>query len=195
MKNQPYFPAREGDQLPWFVNLQMKYGGYAATLEISTDRQAKLALVLAWLTWTWQTYMPLRRADALAATKWRDQLAYGTSDASTNTTPPQPMPISPTIGVAFFGMLTWLFEEIGRWKKAEGYTDTIGADLGLVGHAAIVHADPPALTAAPWRRTAWSWISTSTNTTACGSRASGRGKAASPSCPPTRAARMWTTAR
>ena len=149
MKNQPYFPKREGDQLPWFVNLQMKFGGYAATLEISTDRQAKLALVLAWLVWTWQTYMPLRRADALAATKWRDQLAYGTSDDATNTTPPQPMPISPTIGIAFFGMLTWLFEEIGRWKKAEGYTDTIGADLGLVGHAAIVHADPPALTAGP----------------------------------------------
>jgi hypothetical protein len=42
-------------------------------------------------------------------------------------------------------MLTWLFQEIGRWKSAEGYTDTIGADLGIVGSAATTHTDPPAL--------------------------------------------------
>jgi hypothetical protein len=43
-------------------------------------------------------------------------------------------------------MLAWLFGEIARWKKAEGYTDTIGADLGIVGAAAIEHTAPPSLT-------------------------------------------------
>ena len=42
-------------------------------------------------------------------------------------------------------MLTWLFEEIGRWKKAEGYTDTIGKNLGIIGTAAITHTAPPVL--------------------------------------------------
>jgi hypothetical protein len=42
-------------------------------------------------------------------------------------------------------MLTWLFEEIARWKKAEGFTDTIGQDLGIVGAGAVVHTDPPVL--------------------------------------------------
>ncbi len=42
-------------------------------------------------------------------------------------------------------MLTWLFEEIARWKKAEGYTDTIGQDLGIVGAAPTAHTDPPPL--------------------------------------------------
>lgn len=41
--------------------------------------------------------------------------------------------------------LTWLFEEIGRWKKAEGYTETIGADLGIGGGTAPVHNNPPQL--------------------------------------------------
>ncbi len=43
-------------------------------------------------------------------------------------------------------MLTWIFEEIARWKKAEGYTDPIGRDLGVIGAAAQTHTDPPVLT-------------------------------------------------
>ena len=56
-----------------------------------------------------------------------------------------PAALTPPAGTPFFGMLTWLFEEIARWKKAEGYTDTIGQDLGIVGAAAVAHTDPPVL--------------------------------------------------
>jgi hypothetical protein len=146
MANQPYYPKREGDQSLWFTNIQSKIGNYYAALEISPARQAKLTLVLQWLIWTWHMYLPARRADAPAATMWRQQLATGTSDASTVTDPPAPAVLTPPAGPAFFGMLTWLFAEIARWKKAEGYTDTIGADLGIVGAAAVAHTDPPILT-------------------------------------------------
>ena len=192
MANQPFYPTREGDQGLWFTNIQSKIGSYYAALDISAARQAKLAVVLPWLIWTWQTYLPARRADAPAATSWRQQLANGSSDATTNTLPPVPVALTPPAGTPFFGMLAWLFGEIARWKNAEGYTDTIGADLGIVGSVGAAHPAPPALFAGP---VAQNSVSTSTSTTACGLRASGRVKAVSPSCPPTPAARMWTTAR
>src|SRR5258708_5287493 len=119
MANQPYFPNREGDQLTWFTNIQSKIPAYYTALDISAPRQAKLQLVLSWLIWTWQTYLPARRQHAPAPT--------------------------PPAGTPFFGMLTWLFEEIGRWKAAEGYTDTIGQGLGIVGAAAAAHTGPPVL--------------------------------------------------
>ena len=146
MANQPYYPTREGDQNLWFANIQSKVPSYYTQLDISTARQAKLTLALNWLIWTWHVYLPARRADAPAATAWRLQLATGTSDASTDTTPPTPAALTPPAGTPFFGMLTWLFEEIARWKKAEGYTNNIGTDLGIVGAAAVEHTDPPVLT-------------------------------------------------
>ena len=161
MANQPFYPTREGDQGLWFTNLQSKIPSYYTALEISPARHSKLTGVLNWLIWTWQIYLPARRSDAPAATAWRQQLATGTSTASTNCLPPTPAALTPpyvplTLKNAgdtptdlppFFGMLTWLFSEIARWKKAEGYTDTIGADLGIVGSVAPAHADPPALSA------------------------------------------------
>jgi hypothetical protein len=147
MPNQPYYPPREGDQLLFFTNIQSKVANYFTALDISTARQAKIQLVLAWLIWAWQAYMPARRQDAPAATAWRNQLATGTSDATTNTNPPAPAALTPPAGTPFFGMLTWLFEEIARWKNAEGFTDTIGQDLGIVGAGAIAHTDPPILSA------------------------------------------------
>jgi hypothetical protein len=145
MANQPFYPTREGDQGLLFSNIQTKIPKYYTDLDISTTRQAKLTLVLAWLIWAWQIYLPSRRTDPTTATKWRQQLANGTSDATTNTAPPAPAVLTPPTGTPFFGMLSWLFEEIGRWKKAEGYTDAIGADLGVVGAAAVAHTDPPQL--------------------------------------------------
>lgn len=147
MANQPFYPTREGDQGLWFTNLQSKSAKYYTALEISPARQAKLTLVLNWLVWTWQIYLPARRADAPAATSWRQELATGSSNDSTDTTPPAPAVLTPPADTPFFGMLTWLFSEIARWKKAEGYTNTIGADLNIVGSVAPVHTNPPALAA------------------------------------------------
>jgi len=146
MRNQPYYPNREGDQLTFFTNLQTKIPGYYLALDITPARQAKLTLVLNWLIWAWQTFLPTRRQDAPTATSWRDQLATGQNDPAVSAAPPVPPTLAPPAGTPFFGMLTWLFEEIARWKKAEGYTDTIGQDLGLIGAAATPHTDPPLLT-------------------------------------------------
>lgn len=145
MPNQPYFPPREGDQTAFFTNIQTKIASYYTALDISATRQARLTLCLNWLIWSWQAYLPARRQDAPAATSWRNALGTGTSDTATDCTPPQPAALTPPTGTPFFGMLTWLFEEIARWKKAEGYTDTIGKDLGIIGAAAQPHTDPPVL--------------------------------------------------
>ena len=147
MPNQPFYPNREGDQTAFFNNIQSKISSYFTLLDMSAARQAKIQLVLGWLTWTWQTYLPARRQDGPAATTWRNALATGTSGAATDCTPPPTAALTPPTGTPFYGMLTWLFEEIGRWKKAEGYTDTIGQDLGIIGAAATTHTAPPVLNA------------------------------------------------
>ena len=146
MPNQPYYPTREGDQLAFFTNIQSKIANYYTALDISDARKAKLTLTLNWLIWTWQTFLPSRRQDAPAATAWRNQLATGTNDAAVNAAPPTPALLTPPAGTPYFGMLTWLFEEIVRWKAAEGYTDTIGQALGIIGSTATAHTDPPTLT-------------------------------------------------
>lgn len=146
MANQPFFPGREGDQTQWFGNVQSKVAGYYTPLDISTARQAKLTLTLNWLIWTWQTYMGARRPEGLAATAWRNNLATGTPDPAASAAPPVPATLTPPTSTPYFGMLTWLFEEVARWKTAEGYTDTIGLDLGVIGAEATPHTAPPALT-------------------------------------------------
>lgn len=146
--NQPYFPVREAKQLLWFTNLQGKIAGYYTDLDISPARQAKLTLVLNWLTFAWQHLLPTRRQDAIAATTWRTSIATGNAGANAgaiDTMPPVPATLTPPVGTPFYGMLTWLMEEIARCKKAEGYTDTIGDDLGILGAAAQAHTDPPVL--------------------------------------------------
>lgn len=146
MANQPFFPAREGDQTLCFSNIQTKIATYYTTLDISTARQAKLTLTLAWLIWTWQIYAPTRRPEGPAATKWRSDIATGTPDPAVSAAPPVPASLTPPTGTPYFGMLTWLFEEIARWKTAEGYTPTIGKDLGVIGAEATPHTAPPELT-------------------------------------------------
>ncbi|MGL4400724.1 MAG: hypothetical protein ACRCXD_12705 [Luteolibacter sp.] len=163
MANQAFYPTREGDQLTWFTNIQSKIATYYTPLDITPARQAKLTLTLDWLQWTWGTFLPSRRQDAPAATAWRNQLATGTSDTGTAVSPPVPATLTPPAGTPYFGMLIWLFEEIGRWKSAEGYTDTIGQSLGIIG---ATQAGPdlvtiqPAITATASGgtvRIAWGW--------------------------------------
>jgi hypothetical protein len=133
MANQQYYPTREGDQLTWFTNLQTNIATYYTPLDINASRQTKLQLTLSWLIWTWQSLVPSRRQDAPAATAWRNQLATGTSVAGTDVAPPVPAVLPPPAGTPYFGMLSWLFEEISRWKSAEGYNDNIGQSLAVIG--------------------------------------------------------------
>jgi hypothetical protein len=133
MPSQSYYPTREGEQLTWFTNLQTKIPAYYTALDVSAARQAKLSLTLNWLIWTWQTLIPSRRQDAPAAIAWRNQLASGTSDAATNVAPPAPGAVGPVVGTPYFGMVTWLLEEVSRWKASEGYNENIGQSLAIIG--------------------------------------------------------------
>jgi len=133
MATQRYFPPREGDQIGWFTNLNNRYATYAVTLSIDATRQAKTQLVLNWLIWIWQTYLPSRRMEGPAATAYRNNAAYGPISTPSNPNPPALASITPPLSTPFFGMLTWLFQEIDRWKTSEGYNDDIGEILGIVG--------------------------------------------------------------
>jgi hypothetical protein len=133
MATSPYYPTREGDQLTWFLNLTTKIDTFAAPLEINALRLTQIFEALSWLTWTWGTFLPSRRLDGPAALAWRNLLATGTSGPGTTVTPPLPATLVQPPTTPSFGMLTWLFEEIGRWKSAVGYNDTIGQSLGIIG--------------------------------------------------------------
>jgi hypothetical protein len=133
MTLSPYYPTREGDQLTWFLNLNTKIDAFIIPLDLNPARVTQIHITLGWLSWTWGTYLPSRRLDAPAALAWRNLLATGTSNAGTIVAPPQPALLIPPSGTPYFGMLTWLFEEIGRWKSSVGYNDTIGQSLGIIG--------------------------------------------------------------
>jgi hypothetical protein len=133
MATSPYYPTREGDQLTWFLNLTTKIDTFAVPLEINPLRLTQIFEALSWLTWTWGTFLPSRRLDGPAALAWRNLLATGTSGPGTTVTPPLPATLVQPSTTPSFGMLTWLFEEIGRWKSAVGYNDTIGQSLGIIG--------------------------------------------------------------
>ncbi len=82
--------------------------------------------------------------DVTTARQPKIQLATSTASAA----PPTPPTLTPPAGTPFFGMLTFLFNEIALWKRASGYTPPIGQDLAIVGAAPVAHTDPPALTGA-----------------------------------------------
>ena len=145
MANQRFYPTADGNQLTWFANIDSKIATYYTALGIPAARQAKLTLVLAWLIWCWGTFIPARRQEGPTATRWRNNLASGTDDPAISAAPPEPATLTPPAGTPFFGMLTWLFSEIGRWKMAEGYDDVIGKDLGIIGP----ESGPPDPTAVP----------------------------------------------
>ena len=133
MASSPYYPTREGDQLTWFLNLNVKIDSFITPLELNPARVAQIHNTLGWLIWTWGTLLPSRRLDAPAALAWRNLLATGISQAGTVVNPPQPAWLISPPSIPYFGMLTWLFEEIGRWKSSVGYNDTIGQSLGIIG--------------------------------------------------------------
>ena len=133
MASSPYYPTREGDQLTWFLNLNVKIDSFITPLELNPARVAQIHNTLGWLIWTWGTLLPSRRLDAPAALAWRNLLATGISQAGTVVTPPVPALLIPPSSITYFGMLTWLFEEISRWKSSVGYNDTIGQSLGIIG--------------------------------------------------------------
>jgi len=145
MPNQFFFPRRDANQVPWLDNLQTNIADYYGALGIGADRQAKIQLVLAWLIWSGQTFGPTRRSDGKAATAWRKQLASGASNPDISARPPVPTVLSEPEAEPFCGMLTWLFEEIARWKKAEGYTEVIGRTLNIIGLAPTAHSEAPEL--------------------------------------------------
>lgn len=128
-----FYPTREGDQLTWFLNLNVKYRSYLVPLGIDPMREQQIQLTLDWLIWTWGTLLPSRRLDAPAALAWRNLLATGTQSPGVDVTPPRPADLVMVGGLPYFGMLTWLFEEISRWKSAVGYNGTIGESLGIIG--------------------------------------------------------------
>ena len=171
MSNQPYYPSNEGKQLLLFTNLQTKIAGYYTQLEIPPLRQAKLTLVLAWLIWG------LANLCAHPAQKRprRHQLSrrhcHRPKRSATSAAPPIPPTLTAPDGTPFFGMLTWLFEEIARWKTAEGWTDIIGKDLGIIGASSQPHVDPPALTEGNVAQNSIELLFTSTSMTASGLKA------------------------
>ncbi len=98
---------------------------------------------LDWLIVTGEDFLPAVRNYAEAARAFRDEVAAGT----TATELAFPLPPAPPAGPAGVlpGAQTRLVKRIGEWKRAAGFADPIGQDLGIVGPEGLAHTDPPVL--------------------------------------------------
>ena len=137
-----YFPSEEGQQLLWFTNLDTKLPDYTTQLAITAPQLTARQNDLANLIYLWNL-VTSARAYAKSVTESRDLLATGTG--ASPVVPPSPPGASPPAATVLPGALDRLFEAIGDWKRAAGYTPVIGDDLKIVGPEAPVHADPPEL--------------------------------------------------
>jgi hypothetical protein len=145
MQFDPFFPRIEADEVPWFANIKTKIttAGYATALELAPGEAVYVQSICTLFIYINETFLPLVRKFPEAWTATIQQARTGTGGI---IVPPAPA-WNPPAGSASFsaGLLADLFERIARWKTANGYTDAIGRDLGIVGESRPATDAPPVL--------------------------------------------------
>jgi hypothetical protein len=135
MANQPYFPRREPDQIPWLNNYRGKIATHGPIVGLSPTQIADTQADLLFYAWLLETWHPQIIRDAEEATAYKKLVANG----GVPNLSPIPVPVGtlfpspPAPAPRPVGVLTRLFQQIAAIKLAPGYTAPIGQDLKIVG--------------------------------------------------------------
>ncbi|MCB1078888.1 MAG: hypothetical protein KDM64_13795, partial [Verrucomicrobiae bacterium] len=139
MKHQRFYPTRAADQVVWLENFRNKLGNHTAALGLDAAVVALCIAAARWLVYVLGSWLPAVRAYSLSCTaaSKEAQTGDGTSLMALPVFTPPPLPAAdgaiPAVEPQNTGALTLIFEEIQRIKESPGYTDAIGADLGIIG--------------------------------------------------------------
>jgi hypothetical protein len=131
MATQPYFPRKQADRIVWLNHYMNKIRLHGPALGLGEPEIADTLKDIRYYVWVVGTWNPAIQQKALEATEYVDNLGSGNGGAVI------PLPA----GVGFEGIpearppgvLSRLFNQVARAKRAKGYTDSIGQDLGIIG--------------------------------------------------------------
>lgn len=133
MKRQNYYPSRITDQIPWLENFRTKVPGYVTTLGLVQAKVDANVAGIRYLVYVLSQWLGAVRAFGPASTEAVDLLTSG-SGPDPVVLPTFTAPALPS-GVAAVppGVLERLFELVREIKEADGYTEAMGLDLGIIG--------------------------------------------------------------
>ncbi len=133
MKRQNWYPSRLGDQTPWHENFRTKIPNYTAPLGLLPAKVTDAVADSRYVIYVINQWLSAARALSPASTEAVDILLDGTGGGAM-VLPTFTAPALPTGVVAVApGALTRIFDLIGEIKEADGYTEVIGQDLGIIG--------------------------------------------------------------
>lgn len=137
MKRQDYYPSRFANQIPWLENYATKLPTHGPTTGVDPAVVTASVADAKWLRYVLSAWLSTVRAFSLSTTEAVDQALTGellpdpeeaiTMPAFTAPTPPAGVTPRPP------GALTRIFELIAQIKASNGFNDTIGTDLQIVG--------------------------------------------------------------
>lgn len=137
MKRQVYYPSRIGDQAKWLANFATKLPSHATELTLVAADVTAAVNDAKWGNFVLDEWISAVRAFSPSTTAAVDDALTG--DPLPDPTDPINMPVftspAPPTGVTPQppGLLTRLFALVALIKLKPGYTDSIGADLGIIG--------------------------------------------------------------
>lgn len=135
MKRNKYYPSRQADQTLWLANFASKLTPYTGTLGILPAQVTSIIADCNWLIYVLELWLPAARAWSLATTNALKEAESGPGSLA-QSLPPFIAPALPAGTVAVNpGALDRIFDLVQVIKESGKLTDTISANLGLVGSA------------------------------------------------------------
>lgn len=130
MPNQAYFPKNAADCVVWLVNFIAKLKVHASQIDLTPKQISDILDDLTYYLWLIQYWYPAMQQNSLEATAYRDLIATGSGNICRLPTPVALDQMPPERAP---GILPRLFNTVQRIKLSEGYTESIGQDLGIIG--------------------------------------------------------------
>jgi hypothetical protein len=133
MPTQPYFPSAEPDQIVWLTNYRGQLSTHGAATGIDAAEITGTQADIDFAVWLMQTWNPAIQQSSQGATAYKKLVLSGTSPGGATV----PVPVASTLGappaVRPPGVLTRLFNQVGRIKLSTNYTVAIGQSMQIIG--------------------------------------------------------------
>ena len=126
-----YLPNSESDQLTWMTNFAAKLTVHAPTVSVTAAELAAVQADVAFLTYLQRDLLPLYRTKAQEVTAYKELIRNGPPGSPAGTLPAAPAP--PKVPATVLpGVMPRFASLVQRIKKAPGFNQAIGADLGIL---------------------------------------------------------------
>lgn len=133
MPSQPYYPNAEADQIVWLTNYGGHLGTQGAACGLDAAEITATQADIDFLVWLLQMWNPAVQQDSVGATAYKKLVLSGTSPGGAAVPVPVPSTFASPPAIRPPGVLTRLFNQVGRIKLSTAYTDSIGQSLQIVG--------------------------------------------------------------